>query len=85
MSKSSPHFIRQRKSPHGAAASAAGQQRTLGHKSPPSCCPPDFPSRSVYFPRENVTNPSRFGIFTFGSVCASIVSFSPMMPLRCRI
>jgi hypothetical protein len=26
VSKSSPHFIRQRKSPHGAAASAAGQK-----------------------------------------------------------
>ena len=25
VSKSSPHFIRQRKSPHGAAASAAGR------------------------------------------------------------
>ena len=39
----------------------------------------------VYFPRENVTNPSRFGIFTFRSVCASIVSLSAMMPLRFRI
>src|SRR5262249_49200755 len=36
---------------------------------------------SVHFPRENVTNPSRFGIFTFRSVCASIVSLSAMMPL----
>ena len=40
---------------------------------------------SVHFPRENVTNPSRFGIFTFRSVCASIVSLSAMMPLRFRI
>jgi len=38
-----------------------------------------------YFPRENVTNPSRFGILTFGSVLASIVSFSPTTPLSCKI
>ena len=42
-------------------------------------------NRSVYFPRENFTNPSRFGIFTCRSVCASIVSLSAMMPLRFRI
>src|SRR5262245_4606183 len=39
----------------------------------------------LHFPRENVTKPSRFGIFTFCSVCASIVSPSAMMPLRFKI
>jgi hypothetical protein len=47
--------------------------------------PQPEPKRFVYLPRENVTNPSRFGIFTFRSVCASIVSLSAMMPLRFRI
>ena len=42
-------------------------------------------THQFYFPRENDTNPSRFGIFTFGSVRASIVSLSAMMPLRFRI
>ena len=39
----------------------------------------------IYFPRENVANPSRFGILTFRSVCWSIVSLSAMMALRFRI
>src|SRR5262249_12121640 len=39
------------------------------------------PAFGDYFPRANVTNPSLFGILTFGSVCASITSFSPMMSL----
>jgi hypothetical protein len=39
----------------------------------------------LHFPRENVTKPSRFGIFTFCSVCASIVSPSAIMPLRFKI
>jgi hypothetical protein len=37
-----------------------------------------------HLPRENVMNPSLFGIRTFGSVWALIVSFSPMMPLSCN-
>ncbi|SFV19915.1 hypothetical protein SAMN05192541_1763 [Bradyrhizobium arachidis] len=37
------------------------------------------------FAGTNVTKPSRFGIRTLGSVWAFIVSFSPMMPLSCRI
>jgi hypothetical protein len=47
--------------------------------------PTEIITGSVYFPREKVTKPSRFGIFTFRSVCASIVSLSAMMPLRFRI
>ena len=52
--------------------------------------PLDYPNawirdRATHFPRENVTKPSRFGIFTFCSVCASIVSPSAMMPLRFKI
>jgi hypothetical protein len=38
-----------------------------------------------YFARENDIKPSRFGICTFGSVCASITSVSPMMPFSWRI
>jgi len=37
---------------------------------------------SAYLPRANVMNPSRFGIATFGSDCAFMVSPSAMMPLR---
>jgi hypothetical protein len=37
-----------------------------------------------HFPRENVMKPSLFGIRTFGSVWALIVSFSPMTPLSCN-
>ena len=37
-----------------------------------------------HLPRENVMNPSLFGIRTFGSVWALIASFSPMMPLSCN-
>jgi len=44
------------------------------------------PRRSTnYFGlRGNGMNPSRFGIRTLGSDCASSTSFAPMMPLRLR-
>ena len=54
---------------------------------------PDWASRPVgrgckagaaYFPRANGTKPSRLGIFTLGSVCGSMVSASPITPLRFR-
>jgi hypothetical protein len=38
-----------------------------------------------YSPRWNGMKPSRFGIFTWGSVFASSVSFSPITPLRLRM
>jgi hypothetical protein len=42
--------------------------------------------RPPYFGlRGNGMNPSRFGIFTLGSDCASITSFDPTIPLRLRI
>jgi hypothetical protein len=44
------------------------------------------PGREVaYSPRWNGMKPSRFGIFTWGSVFASSVSFSPITPLRLRM
>jgi hypothetical protein len=39
-------------------------------------------ARSAYFPRSKVTNPSRFGMTTFGNVCAFIVASSATTPLR---
>ena len=48
-------------------------------------CPPGSPVTHAYFPRANVTKPSLLGIGTFGSVLASIVSFSPTTPLSCKI
>jgi hypothetical protein len=42
---------------------------------------PDFRALS-HWPRWNFVNPSRFGIVTFGSVCAFIVASSAMTPLR---
>jgi hypothetical protein len=54
------------------------------------CCPValrdghDLRLVPPHFPRENVMNPSLFGIRTFGSVWALIVSFSPMIPLSCN-
>ena len=42
--------------------------------------PPDYP-----YCRGNGMKPSRFGIFTFGSDCASSTSSAPMMPLRSRM
>jgi hypothetical protein len=41
--------------------------------------------RSYFGLRGNGMNPSRFGILTLGSECASITSFGPMIPLRLRI
>lgn len=41
--------------------------------------------RSYFGLRGNGINPSRFGILTLGSDCASITSFGPMIPLRLRI
>ena len=41
--------------------------------------------RSYFGLRGNGINPSRFGILTLGSDCASITSFDPTIPLRLRI
>ena len=41
--------------------------------------------RSYFGLRGNGMNPSRFGILTLGSDCASITSFDPTIPLRLRI
>jgi hypothetical protein len=41
--------------------------------------------RSYFGLRGNGMNPSRFGILTLGSDCASIRSFDPTIPLRLRI
>ena len=41
--------------------------------------------RSYFGLRGNGMNPSRFGILTLGSDCASSTSFDPTIPLRLRI
>ena len=41
--------------------------------------------RSYFGLRGNGMKPSRLGILTLGSECASITSFGPMIPLRLRI
>lgn len=58
--------------------------------SPPAQTVAKGPERTKVGPsyfglRGNGMNPSRFGILTLGSDCASITSFDPTTPLRLRI
>ena len=77
--------------------SEVGQTRYFGRRPTTSGFPPetDMPLkchkrtkdllRSYFGLRGNGINPSRFGILTLGSDCASITSFDPTIPLRLRI
>jgi hypothetical protein len=51
----------------------------------PTLCSWMMVSKSYFRLRGNAMNPSRFGILTFGNVCASSTSSFPMMSLSWRI
>jgi hypothetical protein len=69
----SPLYPQEQTSPAGPVRSEKCHRRTK-----------DRP-RSYFGLRGNGINPSRFGILTLGSDCASITSFDPTIPLRLRI